>query len=242
MLPEAAVAMSTPTRQPTLRVVHGEAGSPSAWQLNFEALRAFAHRNGHCHVPYRDDVEGRNLYAWAARQRARRSQLSQSRQDQLESLPGWSWNFRKTAWESSYNVLTQFVEREGHCRVPRSHMEDGIAIGRWVSAQRQRLHRLDPARRNLLESLPGWTPEARSQHWWDCRASVLLYAEQYGHSRVPHGHVYDGRNLGLWVARQRWLRRQDRLSASRVSALESIPGWSWNPGDESRSENAGARW
>ena len=242
MLPEAAAPSSAPTRPPTLRVVRGELGSPSFWQLNFEALHAFAHRNGHCHVPYREQVAGLNLYAWAARQRARRSRLSQSQQDLLESLPGWSWNLREAAWEGSYNALAQFVEREGHCRVPRSHIEDGIAIGRWVSAQRQRLHRLDVARRSLLESLPGWTVEARSQRWWDCRASVALYAEQHGHSRVPHGHVFDGRHLGLWVSRQRWLRRQGRLSGARISALEALPGWSWNPGSEPGPQEAGARW
>lgn len=242
MLPEAAVPSSAPTRRPTLRVVHGEAGRPSAWQHHFEALRAFAHQNGHCHVPYGEQVAGRNLYTWAARQRARRSQLSQSRQAQLESLPGWSWNFRMSAWALSYKALAQFAEREGHCHVPRSHVEDGIAIGRWVSAQRQRLHRLDPDRRGMLESLPGWTPEARSQRWWDCRGSVLHYAEQYGHSLVPHGHVFAGRNLGLWVSRQRWLHRQGRLSASRVSALETLPGWSWNPRTENGPQETGARW
>ena len=31
----------------------------------------------------------------------------------------------------------KFKEREGHCRVPQKHVEDGENLGKWLSQQKQ---------------------------------------------------------------------------------------------------------
>ncbi len=79
-------------------------------------------------------------------------------------------------------ALRQFVDREGHCRVPARHVEvlEGkeIKLGSFVSYQRQRRRRLEDAichstdtsassrlsqtydkfveRKEVLETVPGW--------------------------------------------------------------------------------------
>jgi len=45
-------------------------------------------------------------------------------------------------WKSSYNKLVEFKDREGHCRVPREHVEGVMNLGKWVSNQRLRLGKL----------------------------------------------------------------------------------------------------
>jgi hypothetical protein len=40
-------------------------------------------------------------------------------------------------WDRGYAALVRFVEREGHAKVPRNHVEDGAMLGRWVSYQRR---------------------------------------------------------------------------------------------------------
>mgnify|MGYP006277571335 CR=1 FL=1 len=83
----------------------------------------------------------------------------------------------KTAYESRFDdhlgALQTFRIREGHCNVPYAHVENGIALGRWVAYVRSR-YRKDmtgengPTRRLLSERhtqalslIPGWSWEAR---------------------------------------------------------------------------------
>ena len=214
---------------PALRLVDDRSDPPTRWSANLQALIRYTADSGHCRPPYRQLVDGRDLYAWAAKQRSRRSRLTDAQRLQLEVIPGWSWNCRQAAWEEAFDALLAFVDREGHCRVPRSHVEKGVGIGRWVSAQRQRLPTMDPKRRVMLESLPGWTVESRTEQWWDNYAALARFADLNGHSRIPYAAVFEGRRLGMWVARQRRNHRTARLPRSRIEVLEALPDWCWNP-------------
>jgi 2-methylisocitrate lyase-like PEP mutase family enzyme len=66
-------------------------------------------------------------------------------------------------WDRRQALLAAFVEREGHTDVPEDYAEDGVLLGRWVTEIRVlgneiggRQAILTPARREFLESLPGW--------------------------------------------------------------------------------------
>ncbi len=67
-------------------------------------------------------------------------------------------------WDTRMAALVAFASREGHARVPASHVEPSmngsidINLGSWVSYLRTR-HRkglLDHNRASELEGLPGW--------------------------------------------------------------------------------------
>ena len=109
------------------------------------------------------------LGGWITKQGARHAQgaLDPGRRNRLEALPGWTWEPRDAAWEEAIEKLQQFVRREGHARVPRSHQEDGFRLGSWVGDRRGQHTKgaLDPGRRNRLEALPGWTWEPRDAAW-----------------------------------------------------------------------------
>ncbi len=142
--------------------------NPSAWDAGFLSLVSFVNREGHALVP-QDHREGSYpLGRWVAaqqRQARRWGTLSASSAAALTALPGWSWDATWTRWQEGLKVLSRFAAREGHARVPVRHVEDGFALGRWVSKQRiaYRHGRIHPQRVSALEAVAGWT--------WDARAS-----------------------------------------------------------------------
>jgi len=66
---------------------------------------------------------------------------------------------QEKSWMRSYEALLQFVEREGHAKVPWGHHEGERALGRWVARQRSKWRegKLLDDHREMLEDLPGWT-------------------------------------------------------------------------------------
>ena len=67
-----------------------------------------------------------------------------------------------SSWLDGFAALLQFVDREGHARVPQDHREHvrGTThhLGSWVGHARARRRKglLPPDRVALLDSLPGW--------------------------------------------------------------------------------------
>ena len=213
----------------------------TAWEDGYARLVDFAAREGHARVPegYQDD-DGFKLGQWVQnlRPRGRRGALSIERVRQLESLPGWTWHPRETAWEKGYARLREFVAREGHGRVPQEASQDGFRLGRWVANLRRdyRQGTLDQDRRARLEALPDWTWDTLETAWEEACARLLEFVAREGHPRVPEGYQDDGGfKLGLWVQNQRARGRRGKVSDERARRLESVPGWTWGSRQRSRA-------
>jgi len=130
------------------------------WEANLRLLRRFANREGHARVPS-DYVEGGvRLGGWVGHQREDHAagRLDPLREASLERVSGWTWDPYEDAWQRATGALQRYVERESHARVPIGHTEDDVALGAWVSAQRQgyRAGRLSKARVDELGAIPGW--------------------------------------------------------------------------------------
>ncbi len=125
--------------------------------------------------------------------------------------------------------LQQFAEREGHSRVPRSHVEDGFRLGQWVHNQRSAYAagQLEPERVKRLESVRGWVWDPMAAAWERGCAFLLQFARREGHTRVRQSHVEDGFRLGNWVNQQRVRYRAGKLEPERVKRLEEVSGWAW---------------
>jgi len=82
--------------------------------------------------------DGINLGIWLndQRQSKKKGRLDIKRVTQLNDL-GICWNVATEQWERRYQLLRKFNEREGHCNVPKRHVEDGIKLGNWLNNQRQ---------------------------------------------------------------------------------------------------------
>jgi superfamily II DNA or RNA helicase len=202
-------------------------GRIDTFDENLTALRSYAQREGHSRVPKGHCEGALKLGIWVAGVRRKKDRLSDSQRARLEELSDWTWDTYEADFQRNLELLRGFVEREGHARVPQSHREIGVNLGTWVATQRVNRDRLEPRRRAQLEAVSGWLWEATIDTFPAKLALLRNYAAREGHARVPQRHVEDGVNLGTWVATQR--KRRHQLDPAEHSALEAIPGWTWDP-------------
>ncbi len=90
---------------------------------------------------------------------------------------------------------------------------------------------------NALRTLLVETTTASWHYWYGL---LLSYVEQHGHSALSSKEVFEGHNLGSWVAAQRGQRK--RLSSERRGMLEVLPGWSWSLSDTRFERSLAALW
>ena len=85
--------------------------------------------------------------------------MTDTEKTRLEEIPGWLWSPTSARKEEGFKLLQEFIDREGHARVPAKHIEMGFALGQWVTSRRQTYKRgkMLPAEQLRLESIQGWT-------------------------------------------------------------------------------------
>ncbi len=219
-----------PERKKRLEAVPGWVWDVFAeqWELGFRYLAEFADREGHCRVPQRyRTTDGYRLGSWVSTQRAAKDGLSAERKKRLELVSGWVWDSIAEQWEIGFRHLTDFIDREEHCRVPqRYRTTDGYQLGQWVSEQRKAENDLPPAQKKRLEAVPGWVWNVLADQWETSFCYLTEFADREGHCRIPANYrTNNGFRLGQWVSVQR--RIQNDLPIERKERLEALPGWLW---------------
>ncbi len=203
----------------------------ASWEFYFGLLQRFVEREGHARVPLDSREDGYPLGSWVGTQRAWRARgdLDPDRERRLDGLPGWTWNAREAAWDEGFGYLQQFVQREGHARVPWAtvRMATASVNGSGVQRRSYRQGTLDPQRRRRLEALPGWTWVPEDDAWEEGFAYLQRFVDREGRANVPARHREDGFALGGWVVNQRARRVRGDLARDRMRRLEGIPGWTW---------------
>jgi superfamily II DNA or RNA helicase len=135
------------------------------------------------------------------------------------------------SWDFWFGLLQKYSDVNHTSRIHADLKYEGLAIGRWVSSQRQNYKKniLTQVKIARLESLPEWLWDKYDESWEVGYSKLLSYAKQYNKSNVPQSFIYEGFELGKWCAfRRRLFRKLDRLSQERVKKLEALPGWSWD--------------
>ena len=59
-----------------------------------------------------------------------KEKLTVERRVRLDEI-GFIWEPHEQSWEEGFGYLTVFKQREGHCRVPQRHEENGFRLGGW---------------------------------------------------------------------------------------------------------------
>src|SRR5262249_32262162 len=114
---------------------------------------AFVKEHKHCRVPteYKSE-DGYKLGRWAVNQRTRKNTLASEQKARLDAL-GFDWDPQRALWETGFRYLKIYEGREGHCRVPKDHIENGFSLGQWVSNQRSKERTMPVERRLQLDAL-----------------------------------------------------------------------------------------
>jgi superfamily II DNA or RNA helicase len=190
----------------------------ATFDKNVRLLAAFSEREGHVLVPASHVEDGVGLGAWTAHLRSKASSLSSERVGALNAL-GFVWDPLESKFARNMALLEDFVQREGHARVPADHLESGIKLGRWVTKIRSRRSRLSAERLAKLEALKFvWEPqEDRFPAWLEL---LRRFSQREGHACVPRDHVEDGFALGAWVNGLRGKKHE--LSSSRLAMLDDV--------------------
>lgn len=200
------------------------------WEEGFSYLKEFIAKEGHAKVlsNYKT-TDGYRLGQWVSTQRQYSENLPQERKEKLESLPEWRWDPISDQWEKGFGHLKEFVDREGHSRIPNLHKTaDGYPLDKWVAFQRKRKDQMEPDRRARLEALSGWSFDSRADLWEEGLRHLKQYVAQEGYARVNPSYIMtNGYKLGKWVAKKR--SHKAVLSTERQAELEELPGWSWEP-------------
>ena len=110
--------------------------------------------------------------------------MDPDRRQRLEQLPGWFWDPFSTRWEDGFSHLSDFSQREGHCRVAAEHKtKDDFRLGDWVGKQRAYRNKMDADRQQRLEALPGWVWRVRIVNrigWDEMYGRLIVYQRANG--------------------------------------------------------------
>jgi hypothetical protein len=132
--------------------------------------------------------------------------------------------------------LEKFHGREGHCRVPRNHLEGNLKLDVWVLSQRQKRDTLLPVQIQRLDQL-GFSWDPLNEDWEANFAALVRFHARNGHCLATQSNQEGGRKIASWIINQR--RKRDRLSSEQIKRLEQL-GFSWNPLEEAWEGNFAA--
>jgi hypothetical protein len=194
-----------------------------AWEKAFGALVTFKSREGHCRVALRH-IEGTvRLGQWVAHQRERPDAMSPERRQRLNTI-GFTWSALDEAWEKAFAALMKFRAREGHCRVPRPHLEDKFDLAGWVKTQRRNRVAMSPDRKQRLDTI-GFLWNVLEANWEEGFSALAAYKARVGHCDVPARHVEGEYKLRQWINEQR--TNSSSLLPERRKRLDAI-GFVWS--------------
>jgi len=205
--------------------------SLTRWDINFNALTKYAQETGTAMAPegFRSsDGVWLGRFCQQMRSDYRNKRLSHERITKLEKLPGWEWFPHQAEWTRKFQALRALADQGRSFTFAH---RDGISqnLKTWSSAQRTAYRRglLDNEKIELLESVKGWTWDPLQTSWEAGFQKLKEYEQRNGHTRVPHGHLLDGFNLGSWVLTQRRRYAKKTITRDQIKRLEAMDGWVW---------------
>ncbi|MFC8900602.1 DEAD/DEAH box helicase [Streptomyces cinereoruber] len=131
-------------------------------------------------------------------------------------------------WARGWAKLKQFVEREGHARVPFGHREGATPLGRWIAEQRRvyGAGQMSGLRAKRLEKL-GMVWSAVDERFQENLEAAKAYFEEHWTLCAPRSATALDRSVGQWLSN---LRRPGALDGKEEwkAALEAVDA-DWNP-------------
>ncbi|WP_304106125.1 helicase associated domain-containing protein [Mycolicibacterium bacteremicum] len=206
---------------------------PGSWRHGYDTLKRYAESRATVLVIEADE-NGVDLPGWMALQRAAyiNLQLNKNQIDLLQSLPDWTWDSDEFRWRQGMLAVATYIRRHGSLdSVSRDTCLGGYPLGQWLHRCREdyRAQDLAPSRTVELETKPGWSWGPHEDRWLEGYTCLLRFVEVHGYAAPSQKTVFEGFTIGWWVTKKRRQYRQGSLPAAHIQALESLPGWEWDP-------------
>jgi hypothetical protein len=196
----------------------------NSWNIYFNCLVEYKEEHGNCNILY--SKQNTNLYNWILYQRTNKENLTLEQRQKLDDI-GFSWKvqgrIQNNGFNSNYELLKQYYEKNGHCRIPR---KENATLYNWINTIR--ISKRNKNKCSLTESQIeqlneigfDWEP---NETIWEAGFEILsAFKLKYGHCKVTKKQS----RLKLW----RWIKKQRKdkeiLSASKKQKLDDI-GFIW---------------
>ncbi|MDE7209884.1 MAG: Helicase associated domain protein, partial [Lachnospiraceae bacterium] len=137
------------------------------------------------------------------------------------------------SWETMYAKAQEYYAEHGNLEVPATYVTaEGYSLGAWIATQRKVhagkvagcLGEVQVARLDAIGMRWQAMPEAA---WERNFAEAKSYYREHGNLSIPKRYITgSGRNLGIWLQRQRTGRRKGLLEKWQVMQLDGI-GMVW---------------
>jgi len=216
------------------------------WNTNYELLKEYMlNNNNQCPTQSYETTDGIKIGFWIGNQRQnkKKNKLSQDRITKLESLQGWFWELDlDEGWYTNYELLKEYMlNNNNQCPTQSYVTTGGIKIGSWIVTQRQnkKKNKLSQDRITKLESLQGWFWELDFDDGWYTNYELLKEYMLNNNNKCPTWsyETTGGIKIGNWIHIQRQNKKQKKLSEDRITKLDSLQGWFWDPLDEEWNTN-----
>ena len=218
-----------------------DAAGSRAWHDGLAALHRYVEVRHTAAPPTSARVEGFDLGEWVRQLRSCywAGTLEPDRVELLEALPGWRWSGTyERQWRARLDALRRYAARNGTSAVPPGVVVGSrMRLGQWVAAQKasQAAGTLPRPAAELLEQVPGWEWEEQSQPEEETtRWTIVLDALRRKLGTGQQDEFDDGPPEAFphdqWIRRLRYDYRNGTLPPAVVAQAETLPGWSWNPG------------
>jgi len=175
-------------------------------------------------------VEGFHIGHWVCMRRMdyHRGQLPDWLKNELDALPGWTWNPIDDARRRNLAILQRFVKKHGMEALNQRTEFEGVLLGSWAQSSRKCYEKgtLPDWLTKEFEKLPGWQWNPENPK----RAKLRLLKEfiaEHGWEEFHTRLEYKGQRIGSFVQSRRNRYLAGKMSPDEAKELAAIPGWTW---------------
>lgn len=210
-----------------------------AWERSYEAAREYYLEHGNLDIPVACVAKnGCCLGKWIRHQRdVYGKTLSENRKKKLNAI-GMIWK-TEDPWESKFKLAHAYYIENGNVNMPADYVANGVWLARWLSEQILRLNgkrtkKLTEAQEAKLESLGIRKNTTRNDVSWEQSYAEAREFYLKNDLSIPKGYVgKHGKDLNVWIQRQRNNRRCGKMNDAKIHMLDEI-GMVWEHGTTKR--------
>ncbi len=189
-----------------------------AWEKQFNDLKAFKNKFGHCTVPNNEDKYNQ-LHKWATRQREnlRKGKLEKDRVRRLEEI-GFDFAPKDLDgdWQKRFDELVVYKKQNGHLQVTA---RENKTLNIWILRQRARRKKgLIPEERIIKLDSIGFAWELGNSKLFEKKfIAMQKFKQEHGHLRFSIKHP-----LTSWQTHLRTLHKEGKLTEEQQTRLKVL--------------------